>query len=81
MASKIQQLTALLKGSHYISETGLTAYYGAREAINGNRCATTERRYSAVKTALKNFRVMVTMSDNTIRVYRADTQKEFLFTL
>lgn len=85
MTSKISQVDKLLQGAHVMSDSPLTAYHAAKACIDSNRKVGTDRRFAAIQDATKNFRVMVAIVDNgrgtrdAIRLYRPDTQQEFIF--
>ena len=71
-------LSAFLDNLSHVSSCapGLEAYHAARATVNGNLRVGIDRRYGAVRKALKNFNVTVSISrspsgDNTIRLHSA----------
>jgi hypothetical protein len=85
MASMISQVDKILQGAHVMSDNPLTAYFAAKACVNANRKVGVERRFNTMRMATKNFRVMLSIVDNgrgirdAIRLYRPDTQQEFIF--
>jgi hypothetical protein len=86
MASgKGAKLTAFLDGLAHVpsSAPGLQAYHAAIAVRNANQRAGTERRCAAVKKAVKQFNVMVSIATNdrglpTVRLYSPIKQVEIL---
>ncbi len=79
MASRISILTNILVGSHIMDP--LYGYHAARECVNANRMVGAERRFMAIRAATKNYRVMVSLTDAGIRIYRPDTNQEYIMVL
>jgi hypothetical protein len=82
--SKIEQVTRLLKGSHVMGDTpntGLAAYHDAKACVNAMRRVGWERRFTIIRQHTKNYRVMVSLNDNGIRIYRPDTQQEMILSI
>lgn len=77
--SRTAELLKLLDGSHVMDEDGLRNYHVAKRVVNANRKpkALLGSRLTAVRQELKNYRVMVSIRDNDIRVYRPDTNQEW----
>lgn len=62
--SKIHELREMLRGRHCMSNTdadGLRDYHAAKEAINKSRVRDPYRKLAAIKHALKNYSVRVTL--------------------
>jgi hypothetical protein len=79
MASKVEQILAVIRNSHVMGEDGLRDYHAARAARDANRKGTTQARFSAMKTALKNHRVTVSLDSGmgTIRIRNNETRAEY----
>ena len=83
--NKVKIVSEFLDGlCHFETATGLTSYFAAKAAINGNLRAGTERRCMAIKKALKAFNVVVSIALNdrglpAVRVYAPTKQSELFF--
>ena len=79
MASKIEQILGVIRDSHVMGVDGLRDYHAARAARDANRCVTTQARFSAMRRALKDHRVQVTLDTGlgVIRIRNAETGKEY----
>jgi hypothetical protein len=80
--NKIKTLSEFLDGTAHINPNdGMQSYFAARAVRNGNLRCGVERRCAAVKKALKNFAVVVSVVDNhrghaTVRLYSPRKQTE-----
>lgn len=61
MASKIHNVLELIRGKHCMDASGLSDYHAARKAVNSCKCRDPFRKLIAAKSALKNYRVVVTL--------------------
>lgn len=71
----------LLDGLHCMGPDGMASYFAAKAAVNGNMRTGVERRAAAVKKALKNFNVIVSVAPNardipTVRIFAPTKQTQ-----
>lgn len=82
--NKTRPVADLLDGlAHLSTANGLTSYFAAKAVTNAMLRTGTERRCAAVKKALKQFNVMVSIASNsrglpTVRIYAPSKQIEIL---
>jgi hypothetical protein len=76
--SKVGNLTDLIHGSHVMGSTPLGDYHAAKAAVNASRKQDLGAKRTAIASALKNHRVMVSISGDKVRVYRPDQNKEYM---
>lgn len=78
MASKIEQILEVIRGSHVMGDPPLADYHAAKAVRDANRCGTTEGRFKAMRRALKNHRVTITNDGlGVIRIRNNETRKEY----
>jgi hypothetical protein len=75
--SKIGAICNLLNGAHVLETDALHDYHVAREIRNAARCPLSKRA-SIVRLALHPYRVVVSVRDDKVRIYRPDLEREIL---
>ena len=79
MASKIGQIVSLIQGAAYVENPMRSDYYAALACRDANRKRTFEGRISAMKQALRQYRVTVSHDgDGVIRIRNTVTGAEYL---
>lgn len=76
--SKIGTVCDLITGASQFREDGLHDYHVAREIVNAGRCRSLGRKFAIIRLALNSYRIMVSIREEQIRLYRPDTQTEVL---
>ena len=76
--SKIAQITKLIAGSHVMGRDTLADYHAARLARDAFRRHAPNERFAAIRAALKNHRVMVSIMGDRIRIFRPDTGTDWI---
>ena len=77
--TKTSGLMKILEGAHVLGDDGLRDYHVAQRVKNANRKRKDllGSRFLAVRQELKNYRVMVSLTDDDVRIYRPDTRQEY----
>lgn len=82
--SKVAQISGILKGCHVMGDTpqlGLAAYHDAKACVNAMRRVGWDRRFRVIRDRTKNYRVIVSLTDGGIRLFRPDTRQELVLTV
>ena len=81
MASKVSQVTDILKGAHVMGDTpqqGLAAYHDAKACVNAMRRVGQDRQFREIRQVTKNYHVIVSMTPEGIRIFRPDNKAELI---
>ena len=76
MASKVSQVTDILKGAHVMGDT--LVWHDAKACVNAMRRVGRDRQFSEIRRATKNYRVIVSMTPEGIRIFRPDNKAELI---
>ena len=76
MASKVSQVTDILRGAHVMGDT--LVWHDAKACVNAMRRVGRDRQFREIRQVTKNYRVIVSMTPEGIRIFRPDNKAELI---
>ena len=76
MASKVSQVTDILRGAHVMGDTSV--WHDAKACVNAMRRVGRDRQFREIRQVTKNYRVIVSMTPEGIRIFRPDNKAELI---
>jgi hypothetical protein len=73
---KLRNILNLIQGTHCLGEDGLRDYHAAKEVRDAARCKFIVTRFARISEALRPYNVMVSRTDNRVRIFKPTTQEE-----